>query len=180
MNKVHTYRIPDQEIEHLLDFQARNKLKTQNEALRLLLQDHKTLEDFFKAKDVNPNDPALECYRRMSYHGKIYCVSTPLHEHRGLPTKTLLPSVEVCAICRETRLRKLGVKFRETEPQPRDLPKPKPQPIEKPLLCPMSGEPFQPDPYCIQCQKAHQKDWFKCEVRRYYRATGKTTVTVKE
>lgn len=180
-----TFRFGETEAQHLTEFQAKNKLKTRAKALNLLIQDHQNLEAFFAVKDIDPNDPALKCYRRMKQGIKLYCVTTPVSETRGLPSKTLLPSIVVCSICRETRMRRLGVKLENIgdierrQEKKSEPPKPEP-PKEKPLLCPMTGEPFQPDPNCIQCQKAHLKDWHDCEARRYWRATRKLTVTVEK
>lgn len=51
------------------------------------------------------------------------------------------------------------------------------EPGEKPLLCPMSEEPFNPD-VCKRCCQSSYLTWYKCEALKYYQKTGK--VTVKE
>lgn len=127
------------------------------------------LEDFFTEQKA-VYDAENECERRLVKNEKFYCIQT---DYKGLRAQKELLSVEVCRICKIKRFQLKEATLKTPQQSAAEIER---KPSEKPLLCPQSGEPFQPDPYCIQCQKVKQQIWFRCEIRKYWRKTGKMTV----
>jgi hypothetical protein len=134
-----------------------------------LLERLEYLESYFAEQKVI-YDTENECQRRLVKNEKFYCIQT---DWKGLRAQKELLSVEVCRICKIKRFQLKEASLSTPQEAANKIEK---QPTEKPLLCPQSGEPFQADPYCIQCQKLKQQIWFRCDARKYWRKTGKITV----
>lgn len=154
-------RLSSKELEQIKKY-GETPTKQLHEALERL----EYLEDFFTIQ-TESYDVENHCDRRLIKNKEFYCIQT---NYKGLNAQKKMLSVDVCRIC---KIHRYNISQAAAATPEKIIPE---QVQEKSLLCPQSGEPFQADPYCIQCQKNAQVIWFRCEARKYWRKTGKLTV----